>query len=264
MGPTTRCNEWLVQRPRLRSSRPKVVPPKHIPVRQLDGSHQCTYPCASPDSGIEGGPSTSSTHVHPMWQPPPPPTMPLGPACWEYRCGMPPQPDKGYASSDSNPYHYPGCGGESHAGGPAGHSCQVDYAPTLPVSSDGAGSSNATCYSLAPCQLKGGGCFSGHRAYGHGRCCDRGSISNKSSIFLVELGTRAPGTPRSAFGVVEPWTDPDDISQRSSTSTSIAEEAAEEAAVSEAAEAAISEAAELSEAAEEVAEAAVSEAAEEV
>ena len=54
---------------------------------------------------------------------------------------------------------------------------------------------------------------------------------------LVELGTRAPGTPGSAFGIVEPWTDPYDISQRSSTSTSVAvSEAAEEAAVSEAAE----------------------------
>ena len=54
---------------------------------------------------------------------------------------------------------------------------------------------------------------------------------------LVELGTRAPGTPGSAFGVVEPWTDPDDISQRSSTSTSIAEEdAVSEAATAMSAE----------------------------
>ena len=54
---------------------------------------------------------------------------------------------------------------------------------------------------------------------------------------LLELGTRAPGTPGSAFGVVEPWTDPDDISQRSSTSTSIAEEdAVSEAATAMSAE----------------------------
>ena len=150
--------------------------------------------------------------------------------CWEYRCGGCASGSrcdgKGYAaSSDTNTYHYPGCGGESHAGDSAGHSCQVDYAPTTsgaaamatalamaPVIALAPASSKAEAISLATVDM------------------EDAATEEASPITpphpLVELGTRAPGTPGSAFRVVEPWTDPDDISQRSSASTSIAEEEA--------------------------------------
>ena len=53
---------------------------------------------------------------------------------------------------------------------------------------------------------------------------------------LVELGTRAPGTPGSAFGVVEPWTDPDDVSEEEAVSEAATAMSAEEAATAMSAE----------------------------
>ena len=126
----------------------------------------------------------------------------------------------------SNPCHYPGCGGESHAGGPARHSRQVDY---------GGGS-------LAPASSKAE------------------AVSMVTGPVDMEDAATEEASPITPPAIEHPLVELG-RPQRSSTSTTVAvSEAAEEAAVSEAAEeAAVSEAA-VSEAA--VSEAAVSEAAE--
>ena len=180
------------------------------PSSPIDGGHQsrCPYPCAWPDSRIEGDPQLPPQNfvmvVHPMWRPPPPPTMALGLASGS-RCD-----GKGYAaSSDTNTYKYPGCGGESHASGPAGHSCQVDYAPTTSgCSSYGNGSTAmASVIALAPASSKAEAISLATEPVDMEDAATEEASPITPPRPLVELGTRAPGTPGSAFGVLE-WTDP--------------------------------------------------------
>ena len=67
-------------------SRPKVLPPKHIPVRQsmVAINLDAPIPVPGPNPASKADPQLPPQNfvmvVHPMWRPPPPPTMPLGPA----------------------------------------------------------------------------------------------------------------------------------------------------------------------------------------
>ena len=217
-------------------SRPKVLPPKHIPVRQsmVAINLDAPTPVPGPTPALKADPQLPPQNfvmvVHPIWRPPPPPTMPLGPAGSTDVAAMPPGADADVVMVKAmpppptpTPITIPDVVVKAMPVAPA-IVVKSTMHPPLPVAAAMAPApAMAPVIALAP-------------------------ASSKSPITppgieppLVELGTRAPGTPGSAFGVVEPWTDPDDISQKGRPSTSIAEEAAEEAAVPEAAEAAVSE-----------------------
>ena len=82
------------------------------PSSPIDGGHQFLVPGPTPESKADPQllPRNFVMVVHLMWRPPPPPTMPLGPAGSTDVAAVPPGADV-TASSDTNTYKYPGCGG---------------------------------------------------------------------------------------------------------------------------------------------------------
>ena len=151
-------------------------PAQAYPNSPIYGGHQfrCPYSCAWPHSGIGGGPSTSSTEFCygcPSYVAAT--ASPLGPAGSTDVAAMPPK-----AAADADVVMV-----KAMQETPTPITVPDVVVKAMPVAPPGTSSSNGTCYRPSPCQLEGGGCFSGHRAYGYGGCCDRGGISNNASGF---------------------------------------------------------------------------------
>ena len=79
-------------------SRPEFLPPKHIPLPQilainLDAPIPVPGPTPESKADPQLPPQNFVMVVHPMWRPPPPPTMPLGPAGSTDVAAVPPGAD---------------------------------------------------------------------------------------------------------------------------------------------------------------------------
>ena len=203
-------------------SRARAVqePAEAYPSSPIDGGHQsrCPYPCAWPDSRIEGGSSTSSHYAVGS------DVAAVPPGAEVMVKAMPPPPTP-------TPISIPDVVVKAMPVAPPGIVVKSTMHPPLPVAAAMATApAMASVIALAPASSKAEAISLATEPV---HMEEDAATEEASPITpphpLVELGTRAPGTP-SAFGVAEPWTDPDDISEQEAVSEAATVMSAEDTA----------------------------------